>query len=754
MHLTLHATPPCDLDSPDTGVNLAQSVVSVAETFIHGELTPREEATFRESLHSPHVDDESHHLPGGLDPPAHSHPEEDFDLESDPSGVSLFASLLEHLLARFEFSAADTKIVIVHPGHSSFTLSIPEIAYGTDSGEPSGNTVPERSPGGCHRRTVSISGITVTSRDIRATSHRPIASPRTISPVSPTSSHGTLNDRDKRTPRPVSPASSCSSIDEETQMMMSQSIVTLPPRTQFHSSPSSSVISSMYQSAVSTTGGSSVLPALGTLADFNTGDIAQPSSRDHALGNRDTPAPHWATEDLIFSVGADPILIRLQTPSSYTRHDVAHAATVAAEGVSPPMEKIMAQDEALSLNVSIGVMACALRACHIRMLLGMLNYCGAKDASISPQNPEATPSSPMLPCGLHANLNIRGIVILLISDALGQEVPSLQAFFQYPLIPPRLAPTYLRVLLENVSGSLDLPGAPGNEGDASAPVSLITSNISLSNFSIFIYRSSRSANMDDSQVALPLLITDHHLHNQYVVSHCRPCFSSIPVPAQALSEVTLPVFEVVDWTAAKLARGSSKLSTWRVKSTAGKDQQVQSPSSKSSALPTSPKPTAALLSDGLSHSSALTFTAHVSPASARSGSLTNIIVRIAPLHVFFDVDIMLEGSGMLDFLDEVLASDGSPTRDVSDTPPWPSSPDSAEEEGSSSNDELDVLNAPSMTPRQFERERERKRLERLVLEDLDLDIDYRTGAPSSRQRPHNKRAKNTFKVYENVIHQL
>ncbi|KAG1753407.1 hypothetical protein EDB19DRAFT_1669210 [Suillus lakei] len=659
LHLTLHATPPSDLGSPNS-VNLAQSVASVAETFIHGELTPREEATLRESLHSdsrpPHAYDEGHHLPGGLDSSTRAHPREEIGIDSDPSGVSLFATLFEHLLARFEFSAVDTKIVIVHPGHSSFTLSIPGIAYSTDSGVPmqqsagdgpSSNIALERSPRSGQLRTVSISGVIITSRDIRATSQRPVASPRTMSPVSLTSSHVTLHDR-QQAPRPVSPASSYSSIDEDTQMMMSQSIVALPPRTQFRASPSSSVLSSMYQSAVSTTGcGSSAIPpALEPLGNLDTGDMAQPHSFDHT-----THVPHWATEDLVFSVGADPIVIRLQTPPSYTKHDVAHAPT--PEIVSPPTENIT-------------------------------------DADTTPQHPGVASSSPILPCGLHASLNIRGIVTLLISEALDQEVPSLECIFSHTFLP-------------------------------------ITSNIFLSNLSVFMYHSSRNVDKDAAQVSLPLLITDHHLHNQYI----------------PLSEVTLPTFEVVDWTAVKLAGGSSKLSTWRVKSSTGKDRLVHSPPSKPSALPTSPKPPTAALSreeelEELSLSSAITFTARVFPATTRSGDLTDILVRIAPLHVFFDVDIILEGGGMLKFLDEVLAVEESPARDVSDASQGPSSLDDTEEEDLGSDDELNI---PFMTPKQLERERERRRLERLVLEDLDLDIDYRTSAPS-RQRPYSKRATN------------
>jgi autophagy-related protein 2 len=302
-------------------------------------------------------------------------------------------------------------------------------------------------------------------------------------------------------------------------------------------------------------------------------------------------------------------------------------------------------------------------------------------------------------------------------------------------------------MLENVTGSLDLSGTLGNQTDTTN-ISPITSNIFLSNLSVFLYHSSRTADKDVAQVSLPLLITDHHLHNQYIVSPCRPFFSSTSSPAQPLSEVTLPTFEVVDWTAVKLAGGSSKLSNWRVKSSIGKDPLVHSPPSKSSAFSTSPHPPTALLLkeeelEELSLVSAITFTARVTPAATRSGGSTDILVRIAPLHVFFDVDIMFEDGHMLKFLDEALALEGSPARDASDTSQGRSSLDDTEEEDSASDDEL---NTPFITPKQLERERERRRLEKLVLEDLDLDIDYRTGAPS-RQRLHSKRATNAkFKV--------
>ena len=55
---------------PADPLNLAESVTSVAETFIHDELDADEEATLRDSFHPDMT--ASHlsldHVPGGLDP--------------------------------------------------------------------------------------------------------------------------------------------------------------------------------------------------------------------------------------------------------------------------------------------------------------------------------------------------------------------------------------------------------------------------------------------------------------------------------------------------------------------------------------------------------------------------------------------------------------------------------------------------------------------------------------------------------------
>ena len=71
LHLTFHVDTKAPVPTAQATTNLADSVVSVAESFIHDELTPGEEATLRESFH-PDLDisvtSTRENVPGGLDP--------------------------------------------------------------------------------------------------------------------------------------------------------------------------------------------------------------------------------------------------------------------------------------------------------------------------------------------------------------------------------------------------------------------------------------------------------------------------------------------------------------------------------------------------------------------------------------------------------------------------------------------------------------------------------------------------------------
>ncbi|KDQ60992.1 hypothetical protein JAAARDRAFT_31991 [Jaapia argillacea MUCL 33604] len=298
VHLIFHILPspsPTPTSKPRPANPLAESVASVAETFIHEELTPREEATLRGSFHPDLAGSTSSYttsasafesssfggnIPGGFDvspnpftspdddEPPQTHHGDGFHGEGDPEGVGIFASLIERLLARFEFDASDVKITIIDEGNASFTLWVPKVEYGT---EPNGGVAGSPQVGrdgvqmvGGDKRTVRIEGVKVTSRCLRPRPLPPpqplvvaseqVSTPASLSPISThaaSSLHSsqlhiaestTHNATIGSPPRePSSPTHSDSSIemDEETQMMMSQSIVSLPPRPRPPSAPAS-----------------------------------------------------------------------------------------------------------------------------------------------------------------------------------------------------------------------------------------------------------------------------------------------------------------------------------------------------------------------------------------------------------------------------------------------------------------------------------------------------------------------------------
>jgi autophagy-related protein 2 len=149
---------------------LAESMISVAEEFVADEMTPQEEATLMHSIHEELTEVQS--IPGSLDGnnPFKASPDEpeyepNETPEVDPSGVSIFATLIERLLARFEFDAANIRITLIHPGNMSFSLVIDQLTYrgNTNQFDLAGNK------GDSHlKHTLSMTGIKITTRDLKA----------------------------------------------------------------------------------------------------------------------------------------------------------------------------------------------------------------------------------------------------------------------------------------------------------------------------------------------------------------------------------------------------------------------------------------------------------------------------------------------------------------------------------------------------------------------------------------------------------
>ncbi|KAI6109491.1 hypothetical protein F5141DRAFT_1215004 [Pisolithus sp. B1] len=720
-------SPPASPYSTNTG--LSDSVLSVAESFVHRELTPREEATLRESLQPkliPQVEvDEIENVPGGFDPSSAQHLANEMGRNMDgtvrpdgePAGVSVFATFIEHLLSRFSFSALDTKITIVHAEQSSFTLTIPEVRYGSeDAGvphPPAAGSSPSRPSQREHAepcgqvRTITVSGLSVRSRNLRPHVESPTISSTSVCSISPTRDEEHRGDV-------LSRKSSSSSLDDETQMMMSQSIAMLPPRPP---SSASSTSSDMYQSVMST----------GTRAATEYHRSMEPATPLH----HHTPQPQNSTlsalsqeadADLVLSFGIQPITIQLSTTPSAPSHVDGvcggdEAPSAAPDEVRHPIHE---SSETLSLAVSAGTVACALRACHIRMLMDLVNACGLDSSPPASPIEQTSRPSKIVTLGLRASLKIRGIVIILLSEPYDGRSYPLSPYFEHPFIPPHLCCAYVRLLQDNITGYFHLPPLAPSSSSLSAatsnnksPPTSITASIS--DMSLFAFHGLPTAG--DVQVAAPIMITDRDLSVLERATHDRPSFNSDKPPS-----MHLPLFDVVDWTQEKYSGNSTRLSTWRTKPD-NRTGRIRSPTHKLRDLPSSPNPfvdTAPQTPDaGGLHTSAIEVTGCLSTSETSS-----LHVGVAPLHFFVDLGMFLDGGLLLSFVNEVMSSTMFQCKSER------GSSDEARKSTPSDHDFSDkdvhneyVRSKPTSASSQ-QREMERRRLEKFVFDDLNLRMDY------------------------------
>lgn len=722
LHLVLRVLPASKHPTPQSQ-NLSESVASMAESFIHDELTPREEAALRDSLNpnmasSVYSMDEEMSVPGGLDPfiSAPELDEESFS-DVDPAGVSIFATLIERLLARFEFDATNTKITLIHPEHSTFTLSIDEVRYHTETRMSEATSTTSEESG--EVRTVSISGINLFASSLRPSTNTssPLSplTPVTVSqtPADSPSSSRLISSLSQHTPRPVSPASSSSSLDEDTQFAMSQSLAFLPPRP---TSPTSSVASSMYQSAI----GGDPDPQDDSTAQRDGSPSPGPRERSMATEQwADSEATSSIQDETILSFGPDPILIRLSTPAVRENTD---------ERSPVPSPK---EPENLRLSVSFGLIACAFRAWHFRAITDLIETLSSHTPlqSTSPQDP--TPSPDQAQLGIDVSVKLGGLICLILTPSYSEVMTGtvdavLSDFFSRPLSPPQISLSYLRLHLDNISASASSTfvgpsrNRTGPRTNEDAHTS-ITSSLSIAELSLFSFRNTSSD--ATRQLASPILFTDHHLPSQYPSAHAHP-----HPPTSAQPHPKLPTFPITDWTDEKLQHlNGPRLSLWRSKLSqrhGGKSERrtstIRDPTSEES------------------HPSSITISFKRISQLNKKGMLSvvdDVEMNVVPLHLCVDLDRLLGDGSLLAFLDEILGAARSGS-------------DHGEMEYEEIDDDEAEGDTPPATPRvatlrelERAREKERRRLERLVLEDLNLDIDYRTPEktiPINAQRSSTK----------------
>ncbi|KAG6814394.1 hypothetical protein H0H92_010980 [Tricholoma furcatifolium] len=647
--------------------NLADSVASVAESFIHDELSAQEGAALWNSMHAdtvtipPFEDDPS--VPGGLTAdPFLSIPEEAAS-DMDPAGVSIFTTLIERLLARFEFDATNISITLVHPENMSITASISHIRYQTDDSSVQSGA-PEALQVRGHRRTISVSGFTLSTCNLRS-EVQSTAGLRTPTKHSPSPS--------REIHRPVSPASSSSSLDEEAQFAMSQSLACLPSR---HISPSSSVASSMYQSALSTSPPCNDKDGDDTEQERESG-MAQATDSHESTSPSNNQSFEHSVGETIMSFGSSPIILHIDTPSPLV------------PGVESQSHEYHGEEGRIQFTLTIGIFACALQAWQICGLLELANnipsHSSEKEMGVDSEQPFPE---------LRLSINLRGIVLLLPLPASHQDdlsSASLEEFFKWPLVPPILPHSYARFYIDAVSATISIAsenrvsGKKSTKLRSSMPTEILSAII-IGDFSLFYIKGTPHSAVARTFTASPILITDPNILGQYDHQHRHPNADNL--------EIALPIFGLVDWTAENQLSNGLKLSLWRTKLNRRQASDPQR-GEKTTATP------------------AITVKSTVRKTSGNNaeGSSHEVDIRVVPLHFFLDLETILGGDDLSAYL--MKAFSGHPV-----------SPNVEPGFDVEDRSETDTAPASPSTWNLQQREAERKRLEKMVIEDLDLGFDY------------------------------
>lgn len=629
-----------------TTADLSQSVASVAETFVQDELTRTEESQLRNSMHAdfnfPGGSRSFSGTPGSFGP---LEQESNQPYAADPEGISIFAGLLERLLARFEFEATFTQVTLVNPGIASFTLSIQRIAYAAgkfDVVQTDGDSASREI------RTVQISDVKLTVKDFEDYSDKAVLG---LTP----------SDTPVRLRRSTIPESSDSEMDEETQAMMSQSLVSLPPRegpTNVRSpSPAlstiSSAASSLYESATSA-------PAMSSRP-------VSPLSRP--VGHNTTNVPEQTLlatiEPIVLQLTMPPAYIPSSTPTPGHPSQPTHAS-------NDPQRSVK-----FELDISLGIIAVALNTRNINSLLQLLEALASSQAPASQpvSKARAEQKSPGLSDWLECSLRCKSIVALLLNspnDTMPEEgvQPPVQQFFQRPLGHARLPHGYIRLHLDAIQANVSLSRSAMDKHEESH---VTIASLGISDFSVLAFHAlpctPRTSPNSKRNPSSPILITDSNLTQSYYspTPLNAPQGFSTDHPDPFSEEETsspLPYFDVVDWTDEKERSHGTSLRPWRTRlhhnhphrvPVGGRGAELAS----KVGLSTSPtRSTHSLLSNSPPHVRPTSSAQHknqrttaFSLAVSTSDNKITVAIRTSPLHVFLDLRTI---ESLASFLEDAL----------------------------------------------------------------------------------------------------
>ncbi|KAF8516917.1 hypothetical protein BU17DRAFT_50360 [Hysterangium stoloniferum] len=517
LSLTLVCSSGSRTTHPDTSTtnNLAESVASMAELFVHDELTEGENELLQKSIH---VDESrAYRPPGSLDPflstedlesgCEREHDEDDIDHYSSTQGVSLIATLIERLLGRFEFDAADTTIRFIVPATAELVLTLGQLSYRTEdslTSPPSSDTVQD----GGVVRSVRLGRISVSTRDLTSCS----TSSSTIFHQRPSS------DSD-------SSLSSDDGGDEATMMMMSQSLASLPPQYSSHS-VSLSPESSMYHSATSSIRSPS--PGIDPVVESNAFRGEKVLSLDH---------------------GPDSVVIKLMTPRVVASSHLETSADDRKRSI--PSAHLQAVDR-FHLTISIAPIAIAVNPIQATSLVHICSaFTVAQQSALTPVKDVRVIPTNTLDIKLHVRSLTFAFFLSPLATTSQLHSDTLKDFFAHPASTSATRSPHFRIHLDTLEiSSFSEPEvmvdpttgiSKANPSPDQQQKRLIQAHLNDLWALAFISSPTRGLYVS------PVLISDPYLITQYEAN------------------AHLPSFDTNDWTQPHDSGKNAKFSQWRVR---------------------------------------------------------------------------------------------------------------------------------------------------------------------------------------------
>ncbi|WVW83423.1 hypothetical protein I302_105443 [Kwoniella bestiolae CBS 10118] len=569
--------------------DLAESVTSAADDFLHEELDAYEEAELDRSIRQslvlnatdPFSNDE---VPGSFPFGGPTSPGLDGQpLPATVESTTVLAGLVERILARLEFKIKNIKIQIRFDDEDHggiFEVRVAEIKYADETSSQAESSENDNSR--TTIRSIRLSGVTIHMLPI----------PTAVGSSGTPSSRPTFSTSSRSSS--ISSNSTASSSGGEYQdMMMSQAVVDLRESTMSDLNSDASV----YLSAMSEK------PA-----------VSSPGIPEKVINEEDssrsaTPTPTSPVmtpkDRLLLTFGSEDIVLRMKTtrqlsPSSYdtaTSPGLPSSPTLNKQPPNPTPSRLPSID----IDVSIGTIASVILPEQAAIILSALQYATVGTSSSNSSNAPASPASGPQAVNqpqLTARVRLRALYASVIYDMSASSDPhfasDVVSFWAKPsttFIPNG----HLRVRLDTLEAhyaseaftvrnqTITRPHKPNQPSTTRLPrrTSTITRpgpppptlSITLQDASIFEYLASDTTTGDPSDIppggAFPVLLFDTILPRQYDVApgvSSSSLSTTLHRPEQNGRSPVFPEFDSVDWRNSGLQRkagGSEK--QWKVK---------------------------------------------------------------------------------------------------------------------------------------------------------------------------------------------